>query len=377
MSNEVTSASTFRIRYEAEVRQAPSLSSTKFYTAQPGRLVTQLGPAVKLPDGKQRVPLVPRGWVDAAALECVEDAPATSGTKAWDQNGGGQPNPAERHESNAWQNNLTVSASRWRKNGNRSSCESTDCNTSCSDFSSHADGRDRTSNHNQMSPPSNRKGSQVCAAARDTPEDTRSSAAVPRSPGSISDSEARISNGLSPGGRSSAAQSFDISGAEEIEEEYSADWLAVGNDIAAKTVDQCDQNISLTASPAVETPGSEESYVGRLKAFSQRPDGERVGWISCAKTQQLYGADVYAHASNLDGLDVGDTVRFSVHVNAKGQPQVCNGSVSKFQSDSPFTADLRRPTSSGVLASERACRGAIDATKHAPGRLVPLMTPGT
>mmetsp|Transcript_101233 Transcript_101233/g.312177 ORF Transcript_101233/g.312177 Transcript_101233/m.312177 type:complete len:483 (-) Transcript_101233:87-1535(-) len=62
-----------RVRVEAEVRQAPSLSSPLLHVAQAGHLVKQLADAVDVPGSGRRVPLVPRGWIDEDAVELAED----------------------------------------------------------------------------------------------------------------------------------------------------------------------------------------------------------------------------------------------------------------------------------------------------------------
>jgi len=61
-------------------------------------------------------------------------------------------------------------------------------------------------------------------------------------------------------------------------------------------------------------------FLGELKAFD---DKKSAGLIGCEETQQLWGQDVYIHKSVMDTahINVGDCLRFGVHLNARGQPQ--------------------------------------------------------
>merc|ERR1719265_1105876 len=47
------------------------------------------------------------------------------------------------------------------------------------------------------------------------------------------------------------------------------------------------------------------------------------GMIACNETKQMYGVDIYAYKDVLQSaeLNVGDAVRFGIHVNSRGQPQ--------------------------------------------------------
>jgi hypothetical protein len=58
-------------------------------------------------------------------------------------------------------------------------------------------------------------------------------------------------------------------------------------------------------------------YVGRIS----RKTGDN-GFIKCPETEMLYGRDVYMWKSYFSECNVGDWVRFNVHVSSKGLPQV-------------------------------------------------------
>ncbi|CAK0849744.1 unnamed protein product, partial [Prorocentrum cordatum] len=66
---------------------------------QVGKLVRLLGAAVELEDGGRRVPLAPRGWIDADALEPVQadglggGAPARPGSPLGGAPGGAPARP--------------------------------------------------------------------------------------------------------------------------------------------------------------------------------------------------------------------------------------------------------------------------------------------
>merc|ERR1712129_41513 len=73
----------------------------------------------------------------------------------------------------------------------------------------------------------------------------------------------------------------------------------------------------------------DEVFAGTVKAFTAHKEGDRVGWISSPATHQLYASDVYVHGSMIEGFGHGDVVSFAVHVNNKGKPQACNGTVAR------------------------------------------------
>lgn len=108
----------------------------------------------------------------------------------------------------------------------------------------------------------------------------------------------------------------------------------------------------------VEAAGEIRHFVGTVKAFSKRQTGERVGWLFCMASQQLYASDVYVHGSMIEGLNVGDAVSFQVYVNQKGQPQANHGSV--------------RLLGAAPTNGCRTAQNGMDATLFAPGRLVAI-----
>lgn len=65
----------FRASEDLEVRQAPALSSSLLYHVHAGNMVHVQGQATVLVDGLRRVPIRPRGWVNADLLEAVAGPP--------------------------------------------------------------------------------------------------------------------------------------------------------------------------------------------------------------------------------------------------------------------------------------------------------------
>jgi len=59
-------------------------------------------------------------------------------------------------------------------------------------------------------------------------------------------------------------------------------------------------------------------YLGTIK-FIESQKG--FGFIRCDETYRIYGKDVYATPSQVDGFRLGDQVRFSVKQNNRGHPQ--------------------------------------------------------
>jgi len=69
----------FSVLYDSEVRESSSPTSALFHVVQAGRLVKQRGPAVEVSGLGRRLPLVPRGWIDEAALGPAETAALSDG----------------------------------------------------------------------------------------------------------------------------------------------------------------------------------------------------------------------------------------------------------------------------------------------------------
>jgi len=116
--------------------------------------------------------------------------------------------------------------------------------------------------------------------------------------------------------------------------------------------------------PSAAEVGENMRYVGVLKAMSTRTSGDRVGWVSCSATRQLFNSDVYVHGTMLEGLRYGDVVSFLIHVNAKGQPQASIGTMVKHAS---------LPEGHTGLRGGKPARGAsVNAVAAQIGRVVPL-----
>ncbi|CAE8740093.1 unnamed protein product, partial [Polarella glacialis] len=78
MAGATATPGVFRVKCDAEVRQAPSITSPLFHKVAAGKQLGQMGRVVTLADGTQRVPLIPRGWIDAAVLESLDGKPFES-----------------------------------------------------------------------------------------------------------------------------------------------------------------------------------------------------------------------------------------------------------------------------------------------------------
>lgn len=104
---------------------------------------------------------------------------------------------------------------------------------------------------------------------------------------------------------------------------------------------------------------------GTVKAFSKRQSGERLGWITSAATQRTYSTDVYLHGSMLEGLRIGDAVAFSVHENARGQPQASIGSVVRLGAGAASAGGL-----DAHGGDPAANVDGMDAAAYAPGRVI-------
>lgn len=70
----------------------------------------------------------------------------------------------------------------------------------------------------------------------------------------------------------------------------------------------------------------EERLIGRIKRYTDLPDGGGYGFIDCEDTKLRFTRDVYIHKNQMIGLglQVGDEVSFMVIRNAKGDPQARN-----------------------------------------------------
>ncbi|CAK9035491.1 DEAD-box ATP-dependent RNA helicase 40 [Durusdinium trenchii] len=69
---------------------------------------------------------------------------------------------------------------------------------------------------------------------------------------------------------------------------------------------------------------TEERLVGRIKRFMDVPNGYGYGFIDCEETKLRFSRDVYLHRNQMEGLQIGDEVSFSLMFNSKGEPQARN-----------------------------------------------------
>jgi hypothetical protein len=46
------------------------------------------------------------------------------------------------------------------------------------------------------------------------------------------------------------------------------------------------------------------------------------GFVDCRETKDIYGRDVYIHKNMFEQTQIGDWIRFGLHLNDKGMPQV-------------------------------------------------------
>lgn len=73
--------------------------------------------------------------------------------------------------------------------------------------------------------------------------------------------------------------------------------------------------------PPAVTQQEPETYLGAIKSFSRETG---FGFISCPETEARFKRDVFLHKNHINGLEVGDTVRFQIEVDQKGQPKARN-----------------------------------------------------
>merc|ERR1740121_1408460 len=59
-------------------------------------------------------------------------------------------------------------------------------------------------------------------------------------------------------------------------------------------------------------------YTGMVKSYN----GEKgFGFIACAETYAQFGSDVFMHKDQVQGINIGDSVKFTLRLSIKGQPQ--------------------------------------------------------
>mmetsp|Transcript_15605 Transcript_15605/g.43133 ORF Transcript_15605/g.43133 Transcript_15605/m.43133 type:complete len:273 (-) Transcript_15605:166-984(-) len=67
--------------------------------------------------------------------------------------------------------------------------------------------------------------------------------------------------------------------------------------------------------------GVEVKFLGIVQSYNE---AKKFGMVSCEEATIMWGQDIYAYKDVLAaaGATVGDTIRFGIHVNPRGQPQV-------------------------------------------------------
>merc|ERR1719296_317844 len=73
--------------------------------------------------------------------------------------------------------------------------------------------------------------------------------------------------------------------------------------------------------PEVSSEANKEPskvYTGTVKSFNAE---KGFGFIVCADTYPQFGSDVFLHKDQASGISIGDTVRFTLKLSTKGQPQ--------------------------------------------------------
>ena len=74
-----------------------------------------------------------------------------------------------------------------------------------------------------------------------------------------------------------------------------------------------------------------------MKRFMDVPGGFPYGFIECEETKLRFSRDVYVHRKQMEGLQIGDQVSFTLMLNSKGEPQARN--VMKLE-DTVLSADV-------------------------------------
>jgi hypothetical protein len=84
------------------------------------------------------------------------------------------------------------------------------------------------------------------------------------------------------------------------------------------------QNVVLTQQQAAEEDDEPKRYTGRIRKFQGLSGGHGYGFIDCPEIRHRTGLDVYLHAKQSRGCQVGEEVSFTVVFNTKGEPQARN-----------------------------------------------------
>merc|ERR1719291_486281 len=113
---------------------------------------------------------------------------------------------------------------------------------------------------------------------------------------------------------------------------------------------------------------TEERLVGRIKRYTDMPNGGGYGFIDCEETKLRFSRDVYIHKNQMHGMKIGDMVSFTVVRNNKGEPQARNVMMAD-------DALLLRPEAASMAAGSLPAAGpavagaaavAAPAAVHAP-----------
>jgi len=108
-----------------------------------------------------------------------------------------------------------------------------------------------------------------------------------------------------------------------------------------------------------ENKEPKQVYTGQVKHFNAE---KGFGFVACAETQAQFGCDVFLHKDQFVGMNVGDTVRFTLRLSLKGQPQAKD--VQRVDGGLPSLPALPAP------GGEAACKASLPppppASRSAP-----------
>lgn len=314
-----------RVVKDAEVRQAPRPSSDFFYIAQAGNIVHLLGPPANVAGHGWRIPIKPRGWIDAAALEPLDEEARRLFAKIAEIPAGASGDKVATEEPQLAAEHQRIAAAprpdAERREGRGGGWQQT-WGDSSSRHSSRQDDQPPLFAGTLLGEP---------GAAGEVLVECQQALAL------FGDATFRVASRLLP----PELQQNAVLCVELVSAEAQVREVA----------------LVVTAADAVK---SGRALVGSIKAVTRRSSGEEVGWIACSATTSHYLSDVYVHQSMLTGIRLNDVVSFRVYENSKGQPQASNGSVRRLTSALASPPREVAPTRSGLLAG-------IDATAL-PGR---------
>lgn len=373
----------YRVRYDTEVRQAPSRTSQVFHTLCAGRVVKQMGAAVDIPGVGRRIPLVPRGWVDADALELTDPAiDSGNGSNSSQPSYGliattsASPNASSvADHGTAKVTPVAAPTSNGRIAATHASPSAPSADHSTATVTPVVAATE--SGHTAATPafPSplsaDHGTASVIPVATDKRQDTVPSAGSffmladkrqlarkqgqPKSTPSGGGQD-KVSNApfTSENGSSKAPE---LAQSEAQQQRQRADDLEGRLQQAEAELQLLRQKIA-TISEAAKVG----CFIGTLKPFNSNKAGECIGWVTCQAAQQIYGTNVYVHGSMLNGLQAGDIIGFEVHVNNKGHPQASTGTIVRLGHSPIQDSDAAATSLSGPLTSQEG----IDAKKDSP-----------